>query len=58
MIELSSFEVLGVLTVGITILPELLVVRSPRLGVAVADRPNRGLNHGGADEELGNSNQS
>ena len=58
MIEPSSLEEFCVLTVRVTILPELLVVRSSRLGVTVADRPNRGLDHGGADEELGNSGQT
>jgi len=58
MVEPSSLEELGVLTVRIAILPEFLVVRSSRLGVTVADRPNRGLDHAGADEELGNSGQT
>ena len=58
MIEPTRLEELGVLTVRITILPELLVVRFSGLGVTVADRPNGGLDHGGADEELGNSGQT
>jgi hypothetical protein len=55
LVELSSFKGHILLTVRITTLPELLVVRFSRLGVTVADRPNRGLNHAGADEELRNS---
>jgi hypothetical protein len=58
MIEPSSSEEPGVLTMRITIFPELLVVRSSGLGVTVADRPNRGLDHGGADKELRNSGQT
>ena len=46
------------LTMRINILPELLIVRFSRLGVAVADHPHRRLNHGGAYEELRGSGQA
>lgn len=51
-------EELGVLTARINILPELLVARSSRLGVTIADRPNWGLDHGRTDEELRYSSQT
>lgn len=46
------------LTVRISTLPESLVIRFSRLGVAVADRPNRRLNHGRAYEKLHSSGES
>lgn len=57
-IEPSSFEGAGMLTVRTTILPEPLVICPSGLGVTVADCPHRGFDHGGADEELGNSGQA
>jgi len=58
MVEPSSLEGHGMLTVRIHILPELLMVRFAGLGVTVADRPHRGFNHGRADEKLRNSSQA